>query len=147
MAIIWFSVFIQEDSTRFKAAAIFAAPLLLHDFLFHAAFDSIFYYYISAGIIDLAVIIAIGKMVKYTRLSGDIQIISLVSIVYNFVGWMLFTMNATSEAYSVMYIVLYCWTIYALHRGEPEHGIGRMDTRFFAVRANNFSRRIVHHNH
>ena len=147
MCAIWFGVFIQDDSDRFMVAAIFTAPLLAHDLIFHTVLDSVFYYYLSAGFIDLMVIMAIASMSRFTALSGDLQVISLVSIVYNFIGWILFTSGIESTAYSMMYILLYAWVIYAMYRGEPENGGYRADSRLFAIHPHGMSRRIIHTNH
>jgi len=144
---LWYSVFLQPDNTRTSVAILFVLPLMLHDLAFHVAFDSISAYYISAGMIDLCVILAISKMAKYCRLSGDVQVISLVSIVYNFIGWLMFNFGAQVEAYNVMYLFLYGWTLFVLNRGEPKHGIYGVDTRLFAVHANDSARRVIHYNH
>lgn len=144
MLIIGICVFIQKTRARTIVAFIFAFMLLSHNMYFHSLSSNLDMYYISAGILDLLVILFISAMKDSPRLAGDIQNISLISIMFNGLGWLLFVGGQSATAYIALYSLLYGWAIITLIRGEPENdGYFEVDTRLFAFHRNICHRRMV----
>lgn len=140
MCLIGACVFVQKSVPRKMIAFLFAFTILSHQTFFHTISDNIPAYYISAGVLDLIVILVISQMAACPRLARDIQIISLVSIAFNFIGYL----SQEVFAYTLMYVFLYGWSIYILTRGEP-HGDTEINTRFLSIRPDVYLRFIGHH--
>ena len=120
MIIIGLMVFMQDGVARKRVAFYFAFAMAAHAGYFLKISDNLDAFYISAGVIDLIVILLISAMREYPRLSGDIQDISLVSIMFNGLGWLMFKAGVTDHVYISMYIALYSWAIIMLIRREPK---------------------------
>ena len=145
MATIGVCVFLQPSKARTMVAFVFAFSILSHNNYFHSVSDNIDLYYISAGALDLIVILFISAMKESPRLSGDIQNISLVSIMFNGLGWLLSAGNQYVDAYMFLYILLYGWAIITLIRGEPDKdGCFKIDSRLFAVHRNVCGGNLLH---
>ena len=83
-------------------------------------------------------------MKESPELAGDIQDISLISIMFNGLGWLLFVGGQEATAYMALYVLLYGWAIITLMTGEPENdGYFEVDTRFFAFHRNICHRRML----
>jgi hypothetical protein len=71
------------------------------------------------------------------RLSQDILIISLISIAYNCIGWIMFNTGYENVIYRIMYLVLYAWAFYVLIRGEPKNaGDAENNSWLYSLRFN-----------
>ncbi len=148
MVIIGLCIVVQSSWPRRIVAAIFASTILAHDWMFHSLFNDLFWYYVSAGAFDLVVIMTISNMRCVPRLGLDIQIVSIVSMTYNFIGLILYIAGHGSIVYYSFYAVLYSWAIFVLLRGEPEDaGNYAMDSRISAFRLNAYSRHTINHPH
>lgn len=144
MVIIAVSVFTQRTETRTKIAFIFAFMIGSHNAYFHSFSGNIDMFYISAGILDLIVILIISTMKESPRLAGDIQNISLVSIGFNGLGWLLFVSGQYDVTYRGLFVVLYAWAFITLIRGEPENnGYFEVDSRLFAIHRNVCKRNML----
>jgi hypothetical protein len=144
MLAIWLSACSQRNYTRLIVASVFTAAVLIHDIIFHTFLDSAFYYYITAVLLGLFVILTIEKMQTHTHLSGQIQIICLISMVLNLFGFYDLMKGAEPNAYMLSYILLYAWTLYVLNTGEPEYGRYEMDTRLSTFLPGNTASRSIH---
>ena len=145
MIIIGFLVFVQDGDARKRVAFYFAFAMAAHAGYFLKISDNLDAFYISAGIIDFIVILLISAMREYPRLSGDIQDISLVSIMFNGLGWVMFKAGMTDQVYISMYIALYVWAIRILTRREPKRNeLFGIDTRLFSLHNSSLFRRVFH---
>ena len=136
-------VLIQKSSIRRKVAGVFALTVVSHDIAFHTAFEDPYFYYLSAGILDFIVILYIALMSGFSRLSKDIQEISLISIAFNFIGYLI--VDEQLLAYNLMYVALYGWAIFTLMRGEPLHDDTQADTLLTLFPTSIFSRFTTNH--
>ena len=148
MITIVLCLFVQKSTPRLYAAAIFAIIINGHDQLFHALSDNQYWYYISAGGTDLLVVMLISNLKCVPRLAIDLQMVALISIVYNFIGWVLYMKGYDAFIYIALYVVLYGWAIIMLLRGEPRNvGDFTMDSWISIFRINAYSRRVLHRGH
>ena len=112
---------LRQDERRFPAALIFAASLLIHD-RFLAELDGLLYYG-SAAIFDLAVITWLANLRQTCKLTVNLLRVSLVSIVLNFGGWLMWITYQPPALYNLSYIILYSCAIVALINKEGlKHG-------------------------
>lgn len=107
---------LRQDERRFPAALVFAASLLIHD-VFLSKLDGLFYYG-SAALFDLIVITWLANLRQTSRLTVNLLRLSLVSIVLNFSGWIMWIMYQLPALYNLSYIVLYLCAIIALIKKE-----------------------------
>lgn len=145
IVIIGLCVVVQNSWPRRFVAAIFASAIIGHDWFFHTISADLYWYFLSAGILDYAVIILILRMKNITKLGLDIQIIAFASFMYNLVGWMYAGFGVDTAVYSSMYLVLYSWSIFVLLRGEPQDvGYSSMDSWVSAFRNYAYSQHLIH---
>ena len=145
MVAISFLVFTQESVARRRVAFYFAFSILAHAAYFNKISDNVDAFYISAGVIDLIVILLISAMREYPRLSGDIQDISLVSIMFSGLGWLMFKADVTEQVFMSMYIALHSWAIIMLIRREPKRNeLFGIDNRLFSLHNSALFRRVFH---
>jgi hypothetical protein len=142
ICLIGASVFKQSEE-RVRIAYIFAATIILHDIYFHAVSDNVEAYYISNGLLSMGVLWFIAYLKECPRLARDIQIVALVSILFDGIGYFTHSPDQEPLAYMTMYIFLYGWAIFTLNRGEP-YGDNKVDTRLLAIRPNVHFRLISH---
>lgn len=107
---------LRQDERRFTAALIFAASLLIHD-VFLSELGGLLYYG-SAAFFDLLVITWLANLKQTSRLTVSILRISLVSIVLNFTGWLMWISYLKPSLYNLSYIILYTCAIIALIKKE-----------------------------
>jgi hypothetical protein len=115
------TTFAQKTNDMMFAAYVFTGSILMFDFVSHFVEMDTFYYYITAGLIDVLVLNILVRLVNPCRLAYDLAIISFISIGYNFVGFIMLYQGLEDTVYRFMYFVLYGWAFYVLTRGEPKH--------------------------
>jgi len=137
---IWLLFVFQPITSRKVIAFVYGFTLMFHGVLNAVTPDILawpskdLWFFLFGGGLDLAVILFISNMKETSRLAGDIQDISLVSIMFNILGLALAYIGAESELYMGLFVVLYIWAIHILIRGEPkEDGHFKIDTRFLAL--------------
>jgi len=79
-------------------------------------------YYGSAALFDLLAIILIANLAIPSVLAKQIMTISVVSIIFNYFGWVLWVTYMPPTIYNWSFIVLNLCTIICLIRREPGHG-------------------------
>jgi len=102
------------------AAAIYASVCGAHSVLFFDLPGE--YYYLSAAISDLVIIVAIGALAKPTRLADNLMDICLISIALNACGFTIWWKGLPPETYNLSYIALYLIAIRALLREDCANG-------------------------
>jgi hypothetical protein len=138
--------YLQKTNERMVVAFIFTFVVLGFDFISHMVDIPPFFYYIAAGILDLMVILIISNLNKLCRLSDDILLISLISIAYNFAGFVMFNAGQEDLVYRAMYLILYGWALFVLMRGEPENdGNAKGGTWLYSLRVNADTRHYINH--
>ena len=139
ISIIWLLFIFQRTKVRKVVAFFYGLTLVSHGIFFGITdYESIankeFWFYVSGGALDLAIIFLIARANEVSRLLGDIQDISLVSIMFNVLGMFLAYLGVSSDLYQLLYAVLYSWAIFVLIREEPmNNGCFSVDTRFLAL--------------
>ena len=131
--IVLILAFFQSSHDRGVVAVIYAGVCGVHSLLFYE-FDNGYclielspkFYYLSAAICDIAIIIAIAMVtsfsIKPTRLADNLMDICLISIVLNAIGLVLMRKGLPLELYSLSYGALYLIAIRALLREDCANG-------------------------
>ncbi|MCK5018039.1 MAG: hypothetical protein KAS32_13365 [Candidatus Peribacteraceae bacterium] len=96
------------------APLIFATVALMHD-LYLSSLDGLFYYG-SAAVFDFVVIILLSKL-KPIMLVCDIQLISLISMILNAIGWAMWMFYLSPALYNGAFIGLYLCACFVIGRG------------------------------
>ena len=134
---IWLLFVFQPVTSRKIIAFVYGFTLVFHgvlNVLTPDLPDKELWFYLLGGGLDLAVILYISRMRETSRLAGDIQDISLVSIMFNILGMALSYSGAEAELYMGLFVCLYLWAIYILIKPEPrEDGYFKVDSRIFAA--------------
>lgn len=105
-------VMVQRSSGDTYCAAILVGIILVHDVLSINVSDSV--YYLSAAISDLAVIILISKIKAVSDLIVRVQMLSVASIVANFIGWIAWCSYLPPDLYNAAFVAIYLCAIIIL---------------------------------
>jgi len=111
---------IQKIPARRFVACVIAATEALHYGLFNDL-DGLMYYG-SAALFDLLAIILIANLAIPTVLAKQMLYISVISIIFNYFGWVLWLTYMPPTLYNGSFIVLNLCTIICLIRKESGHG-------------------------
>ncbi len=127
----------QPTAARRKVAGVFIAATLLHcvigEWLGGTA------YYISAAVLDSAIITITANLKETPRLTRDIHHICIASIVLNASGWVTYMLYVPPMGYNLSFIFLYLWSIMVLIKGERRYsGDNTMDTWAYYLRFNSY---------
>ena len=110
-----------QNQKRRPTALIFALFTLGHDMLM-SGLDGLAYYG-SAALFDLCVITCLANIRQSSRLTVSLLKVSLVSIVLNFIVWLMWITYLPPLLYNLSYGVLYSYVIITLIKNEGvEHG-------------------------
>ena len=120
VVIICILALFQSDHNRSVAAIIYAAVCGVHSILFYDLHGE--YYYLSAAVSDLVVIVGIGILAKPTRLADNLMDVCLISIALNSFGFLTWWQGLPPEAYNLSYVALYLIAILALLREDCADG-------------------------
>ena len=110
----------QKIPARRFVACVIAATEALHYGLFNDL-DGLMYYG-SAALFDLLAIILIANLAIPSVLAKQVLYISVISIIFNYFGWVLWLTYMPPTLYNGSFIVLNLCTIICLIRRESGHG-------------------------
>ena len=131
---------IQKIPARRFVACVIAGTEALH-YGFFNDLDGLMYYG-SAALFDLLAIILIVNLAIPTVLAKQMITISVVSIIFNYFGWVLWFTYMPPTIYNWSFAVLNLCTIICLIRKESSHGGHASDNSgdFIVYHYNYFSR-------
>ena len=118
--------FFQPSRERLQAAFIFSFMTLMHDVVMGESTS--FAYYGSAALADLFIIFGIRMMPKKCALGLHLQLISLVSIALNYMGFSLYHFYFDPDLYDLAYSLIYIYSAFVfLDHGRRflELGVGK----------------------
>ena len=124
---------LQPTKARKEAALVFICITMLHELFFY---DSVgLLYYGTAAFFDAIIIFSTANLAVMSSLTRSIHRISMVSIVFNFSGWIMWRLYLLPSAYNMAFMVLYVWAIIVLIMGERESARGaRLDRWAYYLR-------------
>lgn len=114
------SALVQSNSARGRIAWCYAGAVALHIFIF-SAYEG-WLYYGSAAVLALMVIMVIALADTNRRMVKNLHLICLVSILLNFIGWVMWVTYLPPFIYNVLFMLLYCAAIAAILREELDVG-------------------------
>jgi len=112
LTIIALTVLIQPNAPRLFAALLFVGLTLIHEF-FMSDLDGLAYYG-SAALLDLGIIILTSGITPVPKMVIDLHRICMVSILINFIGWLIWLAYLPPAAYDSAFVILYLWAVYIL---------------------------------
>ena len=99
------SCLVQPNAPRLFAAMVFAGLTLTHEFsLSHLEGLE---YYGSAALVDLGIMIAISGISPTPTMVINLQRVCIVSIITNFLGWVMWLTYLPPIAYNYAYVFIY----------------------------------------
>jgi len=119
----------QVVSKRRYPACVFAAVTFSH-WMWLSGLEG-FYYCLSAGVCDVLVIYLICSYSQTSRLADTLIFISLMSIVLNLYGWLLWYYYLPVESYNTSIAALYLIAIISLLWKERAHDNNR-DVKWYS---------------
>lgn len=96
--------------TSFICCTLTVVLILAHTVLDHLGLFNGFLYYFTAAMTDL-VIIKLISLLPITRTNYRLQVIALVSIVANFIGWLLWFFYLPPMLYNLVFMIIYLATL------------------------------------
>lgn len=141
VALMW-AVILQPTMDRASAAIVFTSAAVVHEMLL-SSLDG-FSYYGSAALFDLIVILIL-TIIPVTRLSIRLQVISFVSAILNFIGWVMWTLYLPPDWYNAAFIVLYGVSAFVLSisGGGDDVGNRTLDRRRSGIRRDDSQGRSI----
>lgn len=109
--------------------------------LFHEIFLSNlggFWYYITAANCDLLIICILGQLSFRTRLSVNLQYLSVLSIILNLNGWLDWYSYKPPGVYNTSYLLYYLVVLLTIIYGR-HMGTTKVDSLNFSIYGNNCS--------
>jgi len=113
-------VVFQKTNSRLFPAAILSLTEIIHYVLYDSA-DGLLYYGTDA-LLDLLAIMIIAKLAIPTSLAEQILYICSASIIFNYIGLVLWLTYMSPALYNWGFVVLNLCTIICLIKREPGHG-------------------------
>lgn len=142
---------LQKDSARRRAALCFIVPLMLSElsYFFIAGGE----YYIYSGLIAMSIVLLLKFIGPLIYLTLALQVISIIAIILNMGGWILFTIKIRPSFYEYAFIALYTVVLYLLTFEKGKNCVGfpsnfgrsisiYRNARAFCRRVLNLKRRI-----
>jgi len=115
----------QPTATRSFAAVVFVSVAWAHELAF--AHLTGLPYYASAGAGALAIIVALKLLDHPPRIALTLVRICLVSIVLNFIGWVLWVTYSEPAPYNVATFCIFVWALITLlSRDRQDDSGGRL---------------------
>lgn len=114
------AAFLQKTDERLWPALIFAGVAAGHGAIF-GGFNGLAYFG-SAALCDLIVVFAIARLKAPSWLGRELQRISLVSVLFNWAGWVAWMLYWPSDGYVIAFAILYGYTILTLFRKGRSDG-------------------------
>lgn len=113
------AVFVQQNAPRLYAAFVFVGVTLLHDVAF-SHLDGIAYYG-SAALLDLAIMILLSGVHPLRKTVIRLQVICLISIIANMLGWLIWFVYLPPTAYNFTFFCLYLWALVELLKKDRDN--------------------------
>lgn len=123
------------EKSSYELVAVFVMFTLSHSLLDKMVGFTGYGYYFSAAMFDLGVIITLNHMMQ-NKTSYYLQIIALISIVLNFLGWLLWFFYFPPIAYDIAFLTLYIITVLVILRRGLLHGVFTIYQWCANIRAN-----------
>jgi hypothetical protein len=119
---------LQPTPARLKVAGVFSGAALLHCIMGEQLDGNM--YYLSAAVLDLAIIITITANFKETsQITRGIHRVCLASIVLNTSGWVTYMLYIPPSGYNLSFIFLHLWSIIILMKRNRRYaGDNTLDT-------------------
>ncbi len=132
IAAIFIVALFQPNTDRRFPALIFAFFLWLHC----AAMSELegFWYFFTAGLCDVAIVAMIACWSKVSRLTDSLITLSIMSVVFNFYGWLLWISFLPVYSYNYSITALYLIAIISLLRGDCANDYSRTSKRYSGLR-------------
>lgn len=102
----------QPNAPRLFAALVFVGVTLSHE-VFLSNYDGLSYYG-GAALFDLAIIIATSGIRPLPQMVLSLHKICLVSILANFMGWVIWFLYFPPIIYDISFVVIYTWALITL---------------------------------
>jgi hypothetical protein len=99
-------------------ALLFVLLTLMHTIVHGKVPDNGFWYFFSAAINDLMIMILLSKLRNATKLSKTLMKICVGFIIANIIGWFMWMLSLDLWAYQYICVSLYIATIMALSQGD-----------------------------
>ena len=133
IVVIGICAIFQPTKARKEAALLFICITMLHELLFY---DSVgLLYYGTAAFFDGIIIFSTANLTVVSGLTRSIHRISIVSMVFNFSGWIMWRLYLLPSAYNMAFVALYVWAVIVLIMGERESARGaRLDRWAYYLR-------------
>ena len=113
---------VQPNAPRLFAALVFSSLILTHDG-FLSDLDGLAYYG-SAALFDLLAIILMSGIHPVPRLVVRLQLICLLSVCLNAIGWALWVTYLPPLIYDWAFLALYTWAVITLIQRDGAHDVG-----------------------
>lgn len=120
-----------------RVAVVFAGAALFHCIIGEGLDGSA--YYLSAAVLDSAVITITANFKGVSQITRDIHRICLVSIVLNAAGWVTYMLYIPPVGYNLSFIFLYLWAIIVLMKRNRRYaGDNKLDTWSYYFRLSSY---------
>lgn len=132
------SCLVQPNAPRLFAAVVFSGLTLMHEFsLSHLEGLE---YYGSAALVDLGIMIAVSGISPTPAMVINLQRVCIVSIITNFLGWVMWLTYLPPIAYNYAYVFIYIVAFAVLiKRDKGDVGGFAMDSWGSCFRVNIFA--------
>ena len=128
---------LQPTPARLKVASVFSGAALLHCIIGEQLDGGT--YYLSAAILDSAIITITANFKEVSQITRDIHRICLASIVLNASGWVTYMLYIPPMGYNLSFIFLHLWSIIVLmKRNRRYDGDNTMDTWAYYFRLSSY---------
>ena len=104
-------------------------------------------YYLSAALFDLFVVSFLASMDKVTLKIIQLQILSGVSLLTNFIGWGMWFAYLNPTVYNAIFTALYLIALIVITQKENRFDNTRHNSVRFSVYSVNNTCRVVNHKH
>jgi len=120
LAILIVVAALQPTAERKYAGMVFAVLAAIH----HALMFNVdgWLYYFTAAIADAMVIMLTIRLRPISKVIETVHTICYISILMNFIGWVMFMSYLPHHAYNASFLLIYGWAIINLMRGESTDG-------------------------
>jgi hypothetical protein len=122
----------QTNSDRRFPALVFALFVWLHCVSMSGLEG--FWYFFTAGLCDIVIIAIIACWARVSALADSLITISIISIVFNCYGWLLWVSYLPVSSYNYSITALYLIAILSLLRGDCANDKPRNLQRYYGLR-------------
>jgi len=124
MAALCFAGVAQRDSERLTAAAVYVVPLAAHDLI--ASDVNHVLYYVSAAVVNYAVIVLLSRVPRVGSTTMVLQSLSYVAMWANIVGGVAWWQYHPPHVYNAVFTAIYaCALIHLIINSRSGGYVGR----------------------